>query len=764
MTLPFHVQLPDRRRTAAFRAATWFAALAAALIVGGATPLPVVAQVPTLPPGMTRQDLENLLRQRPELVQEQLRQSGMTATEIRSALRQAGYPAGLLDSFLGETVPPGTAVTAETLDALRILGMEPVIPEGLEAVPLQTGVMFGDSLPPSRVFGLDIFRGRTTQFQPVLSGPVPESYRVGPGDVLVLVLTGDVELVHQLAVNREGFVVIPQVGQLFVNTLQMSELRGLLRQRLARSYSGITRGTTSFDVTLARLRTIQVYVVGEVTQPGAYQLASVATVLNALYAAGGLTERGNLRTIRVERQGETAAVFDLYDYLLEGGTASDIVLEQGDRIFVPIRGTRVAVAGAVERPAIYELHGGEQLADLLGMAGGFRPDARVERLTVYRILPPGERRPGPAPRAALDVSLGTPADDAGIVSIPPFPLVAGDSVAVDSVLPPERSLHVTIGGMVNQPGRFAWSPDMTLHELVLLARGPRVGADLREAEIARLPADRGQGTLAQAFRVPLDSTYLLERDSLGRYMGAAGVAFPAPGTAPRVVLEPFDHVTIFQQPEFELQRTVTVTGQVAFPGPYALERKDERLSSLMRRAGGPLGTAYVEGARFYRQPEDDQRINADLGIQRPEEAKRVNVELSAVLEEQGGREDLVLQPGDSLHVPEYSPIVQVLGAVVSPVSVQYKEGRGFDYYIANAGGFAHNADKGRVSVRYADGTARVRSRFLFFTSYPTPGPGSTIVVPTEPEGQPGTPWPVIFGGIAQVLSAVTTILLVVQRL
>jgi hypothetical protein len=290
---------------------------------------------------------------------------------------------------------------------------------------------------------------------------------------------------------------------------------------------------------------------------------------------------------------------------------------------------------------------------------------------------------------------------------------------------------------------------MTLRDLVLLARGPQIGADLREAEIARLPADRSQGALATTFRVPLDSTYLFERDSLGRYLGPAGVPFPAAGTAPDVPLEPFDHLTIFRQPQFELQRTVAITGEVAFPGPYALEQRDERLSNLIRRAGGLLGTAHVAGGRFYR----------DLDT-----AGRVNVSLESALGSPGGPEDLVLQPGDSLHVPEYVPFVRVTGAVNSPVSVRYERGRDFDYYVANAGGFAHDADQGRTSVRYADGTARTRSKFLFFSSYPTPGPGSTIVVPQKPEGRDGVNFAVLFGGIAQVLSAVTTVILVIQRL
>lgn len=741
------------------------------LLTAVAVPPAVQAQQVTLPPGMTQEQALQLLQSRPDLVRRQLQQSGMSEAQIRQQLQAAGLPSSLLDAFLGGDTTQ-IEVTSDVFRALNLLGVAPIALEGVDSIPLTVGPQrrLRADMPPSRVFGVDVFRGRTTQFQPLLAGPVPDTYRIGPGDLMVLVLTGDVELVRQLQVTREGFMVIPQVGQLYVNNLPMAGLRSLLRERLARSYSGIPRGTTHFDVTIARLRAIQVFVIGEVAQPGAYQLSSVATVLNALYAAGGLTERGNFRQVRVERGGKAHATLDLYDYLQGGSTANDIGLEQGDVVFVPVHGARAAIAGAVVRPAVYELSPGETLADLVQMAGGFEAQAQLRRVAVYRILPPAEREPGPAPRAVIDVPLqvnhGRTAERQdgrettagrqdgmdGIVLpvlVPALKLENGDSVVVDSILPRERSLYITIAGTVNQPGQFPWREGMSLRDAVLLARGPQVGADLREAEIARLPADRSGGTLAETFRVPLDSTYLFERDSLGRYLGPPGLPFPAAGSAPDVVLQPYDHVTIFTQPEFEFQRTVWVTGEVAFPGAFALERKDERLSDLLRRAGGLLPTAYAGGGRFFRSLD---------------QAGRVNVNLPGVLRAPGTGEDVILQPGDSVHVPEYIPIVRVMGAVNSPTSVRYERGKGFGYYIANAGGYASDADKGRASVRYADGSARVRSRFLMFTSHPEPGPGSTIVVPTRPAGAGGINIAVLLGGIAQGLSALTTMILVINSL
>lgn len=164
------------------------------------------------------------------------------------------------------------------------------------------------------MFGLNLTRTQTSQFLPILNGPVPTNYRLGPSDVMVLVLTGDVGFTCELPVTREWFVIIPQVGQVFVNNLTMEQLEQVLRRRLGQSYSGIRSGTTRLDVSISRLRTNQVFVIGEVVRPGAYQLSSVATALNSLYAAGGPTERGNFRNIEIPRRGQVAARLDLYDY------------------------------------------------------------------------------------------------------------------------------------------------------------------------------------------------------------------------------------------------------------------------------------------------------------------------------------------------------------------------------------------------------------------------------------------------------------------
>lgn len=726
------------------------ARVAALVFFVALSPAPLTGQLPT-----SQAEALRMLREDPDGVRQQILSSGLSEGEIRARLSAAGLPASALDQFLSGTSGDLTGpVDASTIAALRSLGMLAETPDGLEFVDLSTGMSMTptDSVESSDVFGIDAFRRATSRFQPLLYGPVSDDYRLGPGDQMVLVLTGEVELAHELSVTRGGFIVIPDVGQVSVTNLTMGGLRGVLRERLARAYSGIQRGTTDFDVTLTQQRTIQVYVTGEVLQAGAYQLASVATVMNALYAAGGPTELGNLRRIEVQRRSGEGETVDLYPYLLQGDVSQDVPLQQGDAIFVPLRERRVRLYGSVPRPKVYELAPNDDLVDVLRAGGGFAAGADRRRITIHRIVRPNERGPGHTDRRAIDLALA-PSDDSadpaslGGVMIPPIGLQDGDSIVIDQVSALADGYYVTITGMVARPDTFPWHEEMTLRDLMLLARGPTVGADLREAEVSRLPDDRDSGELADRLRVQLDSSYLTQRDIGGRFVGPPGVAFPPPGTASDFVLEPFDQVLILRQPDFEMPRSVTITGEVPVPGEYTLLTKDDRLSSLVGRANGILPTAYPEGARLFRAQDS-------LG--------RIDIDLPAAMTAPGGEGDIVLQPGDSLHIPVYSPTVVVQGAVNSPVTVLFREGADLDYYLENAGGLRNDADKGRLSVRYANGQAQTRAKFLLWSTYPAPGPGSTVSVPTK---DPATEFDTrgLIRDLVAITGSIATVILVIRN-
>src|SRR5690348_15503777 len=430
--------------------------LAAAFLL--LAPATVVAQQLPSP-----SDAQALLQSRPDLVN-QLRQristSGMTPDQIRARLRAAGYPDNMLDSYLPNGGSAGTSGAASTASSATELDV--VTAAKQLGIIDSTDTMFGtlgapesatlpvpncDTLvadtttarrtgcPPysatawsshytnadsgKAIFGLDVFRLATSQFDPNQAGPVDENYRLGPGDRLMLILTGDVEVAHALDVTREGFIVIPQVGQIEVANLTLGQLQDVLYSRLGRVYSGVRRGagaTTRFSVSVARLRSIQVFVTGDVVRPGSYRLSSTATAMTALYGAKGPTDNGGLRRIEVRRGGKLVSTLDVYDYLLHGDASNDVRLETGDVVFVPVHSARVRVLGEATRPATYELKPGESLADVIAASGGFTAEASRRRVQIERILPANQRVADGRDRVVIDISsVASNAEDAAAV-------------------------------------------------------------------------------------------------------------------------------------------------------------------------------------------------------------------------------------------------------------------------------------------------------------------------------------------------------------
>jgi len=436
-----------------------------------------------------------MLQSRPELAT-QLRQrvvsSGMTPEQIRARLRAQGYPENFLDSYLGGMPSGGGAPSEDELTAFQRLGLTGAEDDAALRTMLRSGE---DSAGPARrlapmvrddttqraasdsaayrLFGLETFLNTSSQFLPTVDGPVDANYRLGPGDQLVLILTGEVELAHALDVAREGFVVIPQVGQLSVAGLTMTQLENLLYSRLSRSYSGVRRGAdapTRFSISVTKLRTIQVFVTGAVARPASYRVSSAATAMTALYAAGGPTEAGTLRNIVVRRGGRVVASLDAYDYLLRGENGNDPRLENGDLVFVAPHGPRVRVAGEVIRPATYELKAGEGVRDAIVAAGGFRPTALTSRVLVSRIIPGGD--PGRA-RATIDVRV--PAGR--IEDLPAMPLLGGDEVRVLPIDDRVR-MRIRVDGHVWAPGPQGYRSGLTLSAALRAAGGLKPDAYL----------------------------------------------------------------------------------------------------------------------------------------------------------------------------------------------------------------------------------------------------------------------------------------------
>lgn len=834
-------------------------------------------QIPGLPQGMTPQQAAELLRQRPDLgrlVQQRLQASGATPEEVRARLRAAGFPANLLDAYLGADTTSLPVPSQPMVRALGLLGLAQFSrPDSmLLAGDTLAFKMFQDSLRADSItredslarvrkglpiFGLEAFRQPTTRFQSVVSGPVDDRYVLGPGDVLVLLLTGAVEDAQTLEVTRAGFMVIPRVGQVYVNNLTLGQLRDQLYDRLNRVYSGVTRGPdakTKFVITVANVRMLTVRVTGEVGRPGSYQVPATGSVLTALYEAGGLTERAGFRQVEVRRGAQLVATVDLYDYLLHGIVPTDVALASGDVVYVPIEGARVKVVGEVKRPAIYEVKPGETLGDLVRIAGGLTPTAATQAATVYRIVPPEQRTDLTRGRTVLSVNLAKAlAGDSAAV-----PLVAGDSVIVfpfvsgrrnavtirgavgvpgtyqvdpgmrlsdlialaggvrqdsysgraqivrtdpDSTrrmigvaLPgagadagdnpelaerdevtifarsefqPDR--YVAVWGAVRRPGYIGYADSMTVRDAVLLAGGLRENAYLDSATVSRLVA--GRDTLQTVFSTPLDSSYVV-----------GGPAYPArtSGTAqaPTVVLQPYDQVFVRRQPGWEEPATVVLTGEVRFPGRYALRSKGERLLPVLQRAGGLTSAAYTNGIRFFRlgaaqRPDTARRGAADTAgaplvawrkagspsdLRGPEHRDwattgRIGVNLEQVLGNPTHRDNVVLQPGDSIDIPRYDPVVRVEGAVNAPgTSVPYRPSASVKDYVNGAGGFAQLADKGKTFVQQPNGIIQKGG---------APEPGAVVVVPEKVPGQAGTSLAQLIAAFGPLFSALTTIAVVI---
>ena len=827
---------------------------------------------------------QQMLQNNPALLQ-QLRQrimtSGLTPDQVRARLRAEGYPENLLDAYLpGSTATDVGTPSPQVFSAITALG----IADTTDVAMLRCGIdaepaTIPDTLPNGTIdttfnrsrleavrqamrarclaeedsvirglkrtkadidsgfviFGLDFFRERTTQFNPNQAGPVDASYVIHPGDELVLVLTGDVETSYNLPVTREGFIVVPQVGQIWVNNITMGELENILYQRLGRVYSGVRRGpgaTTHFYVTPSRLGSNQIFVTGDVLRPGSYRISSAGTALTALYAALGPSENGSMRNVFI-RRGAAIDTLDVYDYLLNGSTAHDVRLVNGDIVFVPIHGARVRIVGEVARPATYEMRPTETLADALRFAGGFTATAARLRVQIERIVPPAQRVPGGRDRIVTEIvsdqfvngigptvpvmpgdvirvfsvaarvrnrvyvtgdvwspgSLGiTPGmhisdalklaggvkpdvylgqilitrtnpdssrvqlraalrDTTGAV-VNDIPLNEDDEIRVFSISEFRPTRYVAINGAVRKSGQYPYREGMTMRDLVLLAGGLDQSAFLNEAEIARLPDARTGGITAQTFRVPLDSSYLFERSPDGKYLGPPGLPAPS-GPNAEVVVKPYDNVLIMRQPSWELQRTAAIAGEVRYPGRYTLKSTTETIADLLERAGGLTRDAYADGVIFLR-PKNN--------------VGRIGIQLSEVLRNRKSHDNLPLIDGDSIFVPRFNPVVNVQGAVNSPVTVTFAPGNTIEYYIRAAGGPTVRADVKRAYVMQPNGKLEARqSRFLLPDGVPKPQPGSTVVVPNRDPLDKPVDLLASFGTITQILTGLVAVIIAVRH-
>ena len=655
---------------------------------------------------------------------------------------------------------------------------------------------------PSRpVFGRNVFNRTNLTFEPNENVATPEHYKLGPGDEVIIDIWGANEANIRQQISPEGNILVSQIGPLYLNGLTIREANEKVREVFARKYAGVAGDDPESQVriTLGQIRTIQINVMGEVAVPGTYRLSSFATVFHALYRAGGVTDIGSLRNIQIMRGGKLLAGLDVYGYILGGKTTDDIRLQEGDVIVVPPYEALVSVEGKVKRPMYYEMKKGETLGTLIDYAGGFTGDAyskevrlvrrtgreyclfnvgspdyagfklddgdsisvgtilnrfanRVEvRGAVYRegmyelgedmntvrqLIDRADGLKGDAflARALLyreheDLSIETVAFDLkGVINgtVPDMSLRRNDVLEIASVRDLEEKGAFRIEGLVSRPGVYPFADNTTLEDLIIQAGGLLDGASTVRVDVARRLKDpkslEPSSTLSKVFSFAVKDGFVIE------------------GT-PGFVLQPYDMVEVRKSPAYQVQRRVSIDGEVVFAGGYTLIRKNERISDLVKRAGGVTDDAYVRGGRLIREMNDEERAVRDEVVQlarrnggtdslaveklQMNDLYTVGIELDKALANPGSDYDMVLREGDRLVVPEYVSTVKISGEIMKPNTVLFIRGEKLKYYISQAGGYGSRAKKGKAYIIYMNGTmSRVKG----------PGkariePGCEIVIP-----------------------------------
>ncbi len=785
------------------------------LVFAAATP--VFAQEKEAVKQQAEQKLQSMT---PSQIDAAIKRAGLTTEQAKTKASELGIP---LEKYLQQaggkesgSVPEATPATNEQGQPATPTPIPaPQTPTPREEVPGFKGRLPGASLLP---FGYSLFALPASTFEPSFNVPPPPEYLIGPGDELVLSLWGETQLFYRLVVSREGTVLIPDVGQITLSGLTLEKATKTLLKRMSRNYASLADGSptakTFLDVSLGKLRSIEVYVLGEVRRPGGYQLSALSTAFTALYNAGGPTINGTLRAVKVMRAGKTAAVIDLYDYLLRGDKSKDIRLEDGDIVFVKTAGKRAGIVGPIVREAVYELQEGERLKDLLSMAGGLRFNAYANRVHVERVVPFNERQNYSGNILDIDV----PFESVTQLTSSGFPLEDGDIVWVLGITELVQN-RLTLIGNVKKPGTYELLPGMRVRDLVMAADSlyPDTFGD-KATLIRTLPDARRQ----------------LLTFNLGMAMNG--------DSAENLALENLDTVVVYPLGYFFPEHTVTVSGAVRAPGTFN-RYEGMTLAKLLVLAGGLSESASLDSVEVTRIDTTSERKTArTFLISLPaqywtidstadfllEDFDHVTVKpnpkfnfpklvsvagevrypgmyalrsetdrLASIISRAGGlkstaypegstlvrvaqdagmvpidfvkalhdtvsADNVILMEGDAIHIGRDIRVVQVKGEVGAPAAVLYKKGASLSYYLEQAGDLTADADGDRIVVTQPNGSRWKPGWFIL----PDPDilAGAMIQVPKKIE-KPDNTLQVIsnFATVFASLAAITVAIVQVTK-
>ena len=673
-----------------------------------------------------------------------------------------------------------------------------------------------------KVFGRDIFNNKELSFEPNMNISTPQKYVLGAGDAVIIDIYGASQKTINSTVSPDGDITIEGFGPVKVAGLTVEQANTRLKNQLGARYS-----SSKIRLTVGQTKTIMINVMGEVSTPGTYTLSAFATVFHALYMAGGVNDLGTLRNIKVYRQNKLVSVVDIYDYILNGKLTGNIRLTDNDVIVVGPYDCLVTVTGKVKRPMIYEMKKNESVGTLLKYAGGFTGDAyrkavRLLRktgreLSVYNVgefdfntfhIADGDSigvdsilnryenkieikgavfRPGfynigkdiHSVRTLIEHAEGLTEDAftnraiihrmkedrtleviavdvKGILkgTVVDIPLKKNDVLFIPTKSESQTQKTLTIHGEVHYPGVYVYADNETLEDLVLQAGGLKDKASTVKVDVSRR----------------IVNPKALSTDSLisHTFTFALKDGFVIDGTSGFTLL-PFDEVYVRKSPGYSEQQNVEVVGNVMFAGTYTLSTKNERLSDIIKKAGGLTDLAYVKGARLERRitPDERLRMNTLLKMAERQNSKKdsldtkklnigdtyfVGIELDKALKEPGGDADIVLREHDRIIVPEFNGTVKISGEVMYPNTVSFEKNKSVRWYINQAGGWGNRAKRNHTYIIYMNGTVAKKS-------YKTKvRPGCEIVVPTKPEkgGNSLAQWLSIGTSVASIATMVAT--------
>ncbi len=658
-----------------------------------------------------------------------------------------------------------------------------------------------------KIFGFRVFNSENLTFEPSANIPTPKNYTLGVGDELNITVWGASQSRLQQTIDQNGSVTIPDVGPIYLSGVTFEKASTLIKNRLTAIYSGMagSNPNTWCEVSLGGLRSIKVNVMGEINAPGTYTLPSTASAFNALYLSGGPNENGSFRDIRLIRDGEVVKTIDIYDFLINANPASNMQLRDQDILFVPTSKTVVQIAGQIKRPGYFEMKTGEKMSDLLRFAGGFAEMAYKNKLFVVRsnhrerevhdvseaefpmfalengdsikadsllnrfsnrvlvkgaVAHPGnyelssgmklsdliKRADGLKEDAFMSRGLISRLKDdftAENISFDVKEVLDGkndillkkeDHVTIRSIVDMREEQKVKIMGEVQKPESFLYHENMTLGDLIFRAGGFMEDADVSFVELSRRLSYEEASKVSD--KINEIHTFNLTRDLKLTPQDAS------------FKLKPFDEVYVRRAPGFRDQGTVSVNGEVTYAGIYSIAGKNERISDMIKRAGGVIPGAYIKGATLMRtrqlstveMEKKKQLFRLDSLVKdtlsKDKVSYPVGIELDKILANPGNSFDLLVQPGDVVNVPRLLQTVKVSGSVLNPLALTYEEKLNLRSYIDRAGGFSANAKRSKIYVVYPNGTSASTKGWLF-RRIPKVTPGSEVIVPEKPEKKGG---------------------------